>query len=103
MAEALKSNTVTNLDATPVIIATAGEGQPGYVMSASDYASPTSSNASTSSDRLCPIPTTAKVKKVWFYTKGIDSNASQTATFDINIAFSDATNDGTPSGLQALI
>lgn len=102
--ENLKSNAVTNLDAVPEIYMTAGEGAHGMMSVQTDYASPTAGGGSIGSTyRLARIPTTAKVKRVRFYTKGIDSNAAATAAFDINVAFSDDLNDGTPSGVQGTI
>ncbi len=101
--ENLKSVPITNLDATPVVVATAGEGLPGIMRVATDVAVPTSSVAQWSTYRLCRIPTNAKIKKVMLYTSGIDSNATATATLDINIAFSDSAVDGTSVALQVTI
>ncbi len=103
MAEYLKSNPVTNLDSTPVIVATSGEGAPGHMKVATDVVVPTASVAQWSTYRLCRIPTNAKIKKVQFYTSGIDSNATPTATLDINIAFSDSGVDGTSATSQGTI
>jgi len=103
MAQDLKSNPITNLDASPVIMPTVGEGGPGEWRCLSDSVNPTSATAQWSTYRLARFPTNAKVKHVYAYLSGIDTNATATATFDFNVAFSDALNDGTPSSLQGTI
>jgi hypothetical protein len=103
MAENLKSTPVTNLDAQPVVFATSGEGLPGYAKTATDTVAPSGSVTQWSTYRLCRFPTNAKIKRVWLYLQGIDTNAAATATFDTNVAFSDSVNDGTPPALQATI
>jgi hypothetical protein len=103
MAENLKSIPVTNLDAQPGITATSGEGAPGYMKVADDNVSPSASNTQWSTYRLCRFPTNAKVKHVWMYTSGIDSNATATAKFDLNVAFSDSLYDYTQVSYQGTI
>ena len=103
-AENLKSTTVTNLDATPVIVATSGEGASASMKKMDDLASPTTNFTIYSTYRLSRFPTTAKVKKVQMYQSGIDSAATTAAaTLDINVAFSDSTVDGTQPALQGTI
>lgn len=101
--EFLKSNSVTNMDAIPVIINTTGEGAPGALMSQSDTVTTTTSGGVGSTYRMARIPTTAKIKHVFAYVGDVDSNAIATWKGDFNMAFSDATNDGTPPSLQGLI
>jgi hypothetical protein len=101
--ENLKSTPVTNLDATPVVVATSGEGLPGHMRCASDSINVTANVAQWSTYRLCRFPTSAKIKRAWYYISGIDSNATATATLDFNVAFSDSTVDGTPPALQGAI
>src|SRR6266850_830339 len=101
--EQLKSNTVTNLDATPVITATTGEGNPGYLKANSDTIAPTSAVAQFATYRLARFPTDAKIKHVWCYTSGLEAQTTATASLDINVSFSDSTVDGTQSILQATI
>lgn len=103
MAETIKSNPVTNLDATPVVVATSGEGSPGFVRAAKDYCAATTSAAIWSSYRMSRFPTNAKVQRVWAYIKGVDGHSTATATFDFNVAFSDSAVDGTPQPLQGTI
>lgn len=101
--ENLKSLPVTNLNATPILVATVGEGTPGNCKIATDSIAVTSAVAQWSTYRLATFPTGAKVKRVWAYLQGIDTNATATATFDFNVAFSDRTTDGTPTALQGTI
>src|SRR5258708_1369339 len=104
MSENLKTNAITNLDSTFQTIQTTGEAAPGYMKNATDSLAPTSAVAQWSTYRLCRIPTNSKVKHVGAYLPGIDTNATATATFDFNIAFSDdTTGDGTQPQLQATI
>ncbi len=103
MAEDLKSNVVTNLDATPSVMPTTGEGAQGEMKVQDDVISVTAAVAQWSTYRLCRIPTNAKIKHVWAYISGIDSKSTATATFDFNVAFSDDTTDGTQQPLQGTI
>lgn len=102
-AEILKSAPITNLDATPIVQQTVGEGNPGHLKAQSDYASPTTGSGQFSQYRLCRFPVEAKVKKVQFYAAGIDNTSAPTVTYDINVAFSDSATDGTPQTLQGTI
>jgi len=102
MAENLKSVPVTNLDAQPIVVATAGEGLTGKGKIATDFVNPTASNTQWSTYRLCRFPTDASVKHVWLWQSGIDTTTAA-ATIDFNVAFSDATDDGTPVAFQGTI
>lgn len=101
--EALKSSTVTNLDATPVIVATSGEGAAAGMRTVEDNTTTTTNNDAGSTYRMARFPVTAKVKHVWLYLGDVDSNAAAAWTADVNVAFSDSTVDGTPTNLQGLI
>ena len=105
MAENLKSTPITNLDASPIIVATAGEGAPGALKALSDNIVPTLANAAIwSTYRLSRFPTNAKVKHVYSYQTGLESAATTGALiYDYNVAFSDSTTDGTPTSLQGYI
>jgi hypothetical protein len=104
-AEVLSSNAVTNLDAQPIVVPTSGEGACGDSMGQQDQVAHTSAfgSALKNSSRQSRFPMAAKVKHVYIYTKGLDSNASATLTLDINVAFSDSTTDGTQSAAQGNI
>lgn len=93
----LKSLSITNLDASPIVANTIGEGASGMVRIINDSVSPVSADDTTSTYRLCRIPTTAKIKKVV-----LDSAIASAGAADFDIAFSDSTTDGTQAALNAL-
>jgi hypothetical protein len=95
----IESQNLINMNVPPILMPTSGEGAPCRLFSNDDYVSPTSANVQFSTYTLGPrIPTNAKIKKVMLYTKGIDTNASQTCTYDINLIFSDAPLGGIAAG-----
>src|SRR5262245_5473077 len=90
----LKSASITNLDAIPLpVMNTIGEGAPGSVTVANDSVITVSGDDTTSTYRLCRIPTNAKVKRVIINSAALTAGAG-----DIDIAFSDSTTDGTNPG-----
>lgn len=103
MAENLKSDPVTNADGSFYIASTAGEGAAGDKRSITDSVNPTTAIAQWATYRLARFPTTAKIKRVWLYTSGCDTNGTATATLDVNVACSDDAADGTPAALQGTI
>ena len=90
----LKSLAITNLDATPVIPNTIGEGAPGYVTVVDGSVSPVSADDNTSTYRMLRFPTSAKVKDLKIWSTVLTAFAA-----DIDIAFSSSTVDGTPPAL----
>lgn len=95
----LESSTLAGLNVPPIIIPTSGEGGSYTNKSNEDMVSVTSANVQFSTYTLGPrIPTNAKIKKVVLYGKGIDTNASPTATYDVNLIFSDAPIGGIVAG-----
>lgn len=90
----LASTSIQNLDASPVIANTIGEGAPGMLRSVGDSVAPVSGDDTTSTYRLCRFPTTAKIKTLKIY-----SSIAGAGSGDIDIAFSDSTNDGTQQSL----
>jgi len=101
--EALKSTAITNLDATPVVVASAGEGAPGLLRAIDDAVDTTTAGGATSTYRLARFPVEAKIKHVYAYIGDVDSNATATWVGDYNVAFSDSTVDGTSASYQGLI
>jgi hypothetical protein len=94
----LKSLSITNLDASPIVANTVGEGAPGVMREVSDFVTTVSSDDTTSTYRLCRFPTTAKVKTVKIFSKIASAGSG-----DIDVAFSDSTTDGTPSSLTGVV
>jgi hypothetical protein len=91
----LKSASITNLDASPIVSNTIGEGAPGPETVINDSVSPVSADDTTSTYRLLRFPTNAKVKDLKIF-----SAIAGAGSADIDIAFSDSTTDGTPASLQ---
>jgi len=98
-ASVLKSQSITNLDSTPVITNTSGEGSGASMLTISDTVSPVSGDTTSSIYNFVRIPTTAHVKSVKFYSTGVASAGAA----DINVRFSDSQVDGTPTSLQGTI
>jgi hypothetical protein len=90
----LKSLSVTNLDASPVVPNTVGEGGPGLLTVINDSVSPVSADDNTSTYRLLRFPTNAKVKDLKIWSTVLTAFAA-----DIDVAFSTSTSDGTPPSL----
>lgn len=88
--EALKSTPITNLDAAPVVMNTAGEGAPGRLISVTGYVAPSGSMAAGSTYRLVRLPSNCKVKRVQF-----QSEAQGAGKFQLGLYPSDSTTDGT--------
>lgn len=97
--DTLKSTSISNLDASPIVPNSSGQGGPAMVRMINDHAVATVAASVGSTYRLCRIPTNAVVKRVLL------TNAAQGATgaIDISVAHSDSTTDGTPAALQGLI
>ena len=94
--EALKSLSITNSDASPILANTIGEGAPGMLRVANDHVVSTAGMLLASTYRTCRIPTTAKIKQVLLSCAAHGGAAAA----DIDIAFSDSTTDGTQPSLQ---
>lgn len=90
----LKSTSITNYDASPVVAMAVGEGANGLIRVANDFVTTVSSDDTTSTYKLVRIPTNAKVKSIY-----IMSAIATAGSGDINIAYSDSTVDGTQQSL----
>jgi hypothetical protein len=105
--DAVKSQSITNLDATPIVPNTAGQGATGRRVEVDDFVTTTATGLQSagSSYRIVRIPTGAVIKSVTIATdKSADVTASTAVlALDVNLAFSDSTKDGTPANLQGLI
>src|ERR1700733_14617325 len=104
-ADTLKSQSITNLDATPFVPNSAGQGATGRMVEADDVCSATATGlqTTTSTYRLVRIPTGAIPKAVSIATDVALDTGTPALVFDINLIFSDSTIDGTPTALQSLI
>lgn len=97
--EALKSTSVTNLDSSPIVANTIGEGADGQLRMANDTVTSTAAVTTGSTYKVVRIPTNAKVKRVLLNTAAHGGSAA----FDIDVAHSDSAVDGTPASLQGNI
>lgn len=93
--EALKSTSITNLDATPSVANTAGEGAPGMVRSVSDTVTVSTTMAALSTYQLVRLPSNAKVKSLIF-----ESQAQGAGKFQLGLYYSTSTIDGTAAANQ---
>lgn len=96
--EALKSTSITNLDASPVIANTAGEGAAAHVLVQSEYVTVSAAASVGSTYRLIRVPTTAKIKQL-----NLESEAMGAGAINLSVYYSDSTTDGTSPSNQGLI
>lgn len=97
--EFLTSSSITNLNASPPVSNTTGEGAGGVLLSVTDTLTATTGKTAGSQYRLVRFPTGAKVKHVFLNLDG----SVTTFTADILIAFSNSAVDGTLSSNQGTI
>lgn len=101
----IKSNHITNLDATPMVLNTSGQGAVGNPRELDDYAAvaATPIQSAGSYYRMLRIPSSAKLKVLTLSTNKALDSGTPTLAFDIGLAWSDSTIDGTLPALQGLI
>ena len=104
-ADVGKSLAIQGLDATPYVPQSAGQGATDMLQIQDDAVAATATGLGTakSSYRLCRIPTNAKIKSALVATDVALDTGTHALVFDINLAFSDSTIDGTQAALQGLI
>ena len=102
--DTVKSTSLTNLDATPLLISNAGQGNVGRKIMVDDYCAATAAGLQSvgSYYKLIRLPTFALVKSVKLATDS-GPNLNGALALDLNLIFSDSTDDGTPTFLQGLI
>lgn len=98
-AEQIKSTSITNLDTIPIIPNTASQGAGGRLVMTDDFvsAAATPLQSTKSVYRVVRIPTAAIPKSIDFFTTVALDSGTHALTFDVNIAWSDSTVDGTPA------
>lgn len=94
----LKSLPITNLDATPVVPNTTGEGSQGHLRSVEGFVTAVAADAAGSTYQLVRVATNVKVKSVDFY-----SEAQGAGKVQLSVYYSDSTVDGTAAANQGLI
>jgi len=102
--DTVKSLSITNLDSTPFIISNAGQGAVGRFITVDDYCAATAAGLQSSGSfyKLIRLPSFAVVKSVLIATDA-SPNLNGALAIDLNLIFSDSTDDGTPVFLQGLI
>lgn len=78
--ENLKSTSVTNEDATPIVLNTAGAGAPAPLQWVDDFSTASAAASVASTYRLVRVPTTCKVKSLIF-----EGEAQGAGKFDIGV------------------
>lgn len=78
----VKSAVITNLDASPVVPATAGEGGPAPLKFVDGYTTAVASSSADATYQLARIPSNAKVKTIIF-----ESEAQGAGKFDLGLYY----------------
>lgn len=94
----LKSTAITNLDATPIVRSTTGEGASGLLRCVSGYVTAVASDAAGSTYQLVRVPSTACIKQVLFA-----SEAQTAGKVQLSVYYSDSTNDGTQAANSGVV
>ena len=91
----LKSTAVTNLDATPVVTSTAGEGLSGRARAVGGYITTGTLDDVLTTYQFCRVPTHARVKQVLF-----ESEAQAAGKVQLGVYYSTSLTDGTVAANQ---
>lgn len=93
----VKSTPITNLDATPRAVSTAGQGGPAPLNVLSGYATAVASSSADATYQLVRIPSDAVIKDIFF-----QSEAQGAGKFDLGLYYaSDGSKDGIVTSLLA--
>lgn len=96
--EALKSTSITNLDASPLVTNTAGEGAQAALLVQTEFVTVSASASATSTYRLIRVASNVKVKSLV-----LESEAMGAGKINLSAYYSDSTTDGTQPSLRGLI
>lgn len=103
MVDTLKSRTITNMDANPIVYDTAGFNILAEESDATDYCTATAAGLGSTSSTYDTVRlrSNVKLRSVSLFTSAVlDSAGSPLLTFDIGASYSDSTTDGTQPQLQ---
>lgn len=104
VADALKSASITNLDADPIVRNTSGVGAGGRLVKQSDSVTPSAAGLvdTSSKYKMVRVPTNIYLQHVNIYADAaLDTGAGSAAlVVDVGVYYSDGTKDGTPAVLQ---
>jgi hypothetical protein len=100
-----KSTSISNLDASPELPSSSGQGATGRRVSVDDYCAATALGLQSTGSyyKLVRLPTRGIIKSVEIYTDSGPNLSGSALAIDFDLIFSDSTIDGTPSFLQGLI
>ena len=94
----LKSTSITNLDATPYVQNTSGEGAQGFLRVVNDYATPLAADATGSTYQILRVRSNVKLKHLYF-----ESQAQGAGAIEVGLSYSDSTIDGTAPANQGAV
>ncbi len=102
--DTVKSTSITNLDAQPILFNNAGQGGPGRTITVDDFCAATAAGLQSvgSYYKLVRVPSGALIDQVLLATDS-GPNLNGALALDLNWIFSDSVDDGTPAFLQNLI
>jgi hypothetical protein len=90
----VKSTPITNLDATPPVANTAGEGAAAVLKSVDGYATAVASSSVAATYQLVRVPSNCKVKSIVF-----ESEAQTAGKFDLGLYYATDGEGGKPTAL----
>lgn len=90
----VKSTPITNLDATPPVQNTAGEGAPQHLKQIDGFVTAVASSSVGATYQLVRVPTTVKVKSIF-----LESEAQGAGAFDIGVYYATDGRIGQPTSL----
>lgn len=96
MVDHVKSTPITNLDATPPVQSTAGEGAFAHLKQVDGFATVLAGSVADSTYQLVRIPSTAKVKRLVF-----ESEAQGAGKVDLGLYYATDGRIGKPTSLLA--
>lgn len=96
MVDHVKSTIITNLDATPPVTPTAGEGAFAHLKHVDGFATVLAASVADSTYQLCRIPSNCKVKRLVF-----ESEAQGAGKVDIGLYYATDGRIGKPTSLLA--
>lgn len=92
----VKSTFVTNLDATPSVQNTAGEGGPAPLKFVDGFATGVASSSINATYQFCRVPSNAKIKSLLF-----ESEAQAAGAVDLGVYYATDGEGGRPTALLA--
>jgi hypothetical protein len=92
----VKSTIITNLDASPAVIPTAGEGGPAPLKFVDGYATAVAASSVDATYQICRVPSNAKIKSMI-----LESEAQGAGAFDIGVYYATDGIGGKPVALLA--